>query len=699
MKYPSYKSGNTKNYRLRALLGGIDLNEDPVVIPEDKLCEGENMWIKNGMLCSRQGLAIDNPNVMEVEEYGYCSAPLTITDTIVTVDGEPCNIGYDMVFDSADSRHTVNVYFVSRQGEFAPAGSLVFNRISSDEFYFAESIYFISGKGTKGCGIYAFVKISDYGINPSYQIFELSLDRSQWLDISISDCYAPIIYINGRGTRYGESVDAYGAAPMTLEQQNLLTGRFKAFYSSDDFSSAFQLPLSGLDDDSPVICRVYRWPGEYTQWIVPEGKQEATASFYGNEITMKCDRQTGYISFAEKGVDFSLPKMPLYNGNNIVFTAYKTEKDGMARVIGSKRAFSYNSRAYVCSNSVCPNEVYSARLSNPLYFPKDSTAVVGETASGITAIAVQNNKLIAFKTNEIYRIDLNEGKRYSTKELLIGEGTDFFRADSITVSNIHTEIGCDCPDSVRLCGNRLVWLNSDGNIYALATTAYGKENNIYEISLPIKPRLGAFSVNELKNAFACEHQGKYILFVDQTAFVMDYRVKAFGFTATYLSEDDVNRALAWYCWSLPDSLNMTSAISTAKGLTLACHTENLKIHYTLCFCGDKDTVLMYNENDQLVEREYPVAYRLKTGLIGFGNEQFYKDLKFLCITASAENWVTIMLTGDGRTVKRKLKLPKNPALVKMLAHLNGFSRMSMTICGEGAVSVTEPIFYYNIRVC
>lgn len=699
MKYPSYKAKKLQSYRMPALLGGIDLNEDPVVIPEDKLCECENMWVKNGMLCSRDGLVVDNARVMEVENYGFCSAPLTVTDTIVTIDGAPYNIGYTMVFDAADSRHTVSVYFISRQGEFSSAGDIVFNRISSDEFYFAESIYFISGKGTKGCGVYAYVKISDYGLSPDYKMYELSSDYSSWQVIDKSECYAPIIYINGRGTRYRESVDAYEASPMTFEQQNLLTGCFRAFYSSDDVSSAFQLPLSGLDEDASVFCRVYRWPGEYIEWVIPPGADTDSADFYGNKITMKCDRQTGYISFTSDGLDFSLPKMPLYNGNNIRFTAYKTEKDGRARVIGSKKVFPYNSRAYVCANPICPNEVYSARLSNPLYFPKDSTAVVGETASGITAIGVQNNKLIAFKNNEIYRIDLNEGKRYSTKELLVGEGIDFYRTDSITISNIHTEIGCDCPDSVRLCGNRLVWLNSDGNIYALATTAYGKENNIYEISLPIRRRLGEFSVNELKKSFAAGHQGKYMLFVDRTVFVMDYRVKAFGFTATYLSEDDVNRALAWYCWSLPDSLNITSAISTAKGLTLACHTGNLKIHYTLCFCGDKDTVLMYNESEELVEREYPVFYRLKTGLIGFGKEQFYKDLKFLCITASAEKWVTITLTGDGRTVKRQLKLPKNPAAVKILAHLNGFSRMSMTICGEGTVSVAEPIFYYNIRVC
>ena len=231
MRYPSYKKEKIHSYRLRALLGGLDLNEDPVVLDEDKLCECENMWIKNGMLCSREGLAVDNPCVMEVEKYGFCSAPLTVTDTIVTVDGEPCNIGYTMVFDGADSKHTVNVYFINRQGEFICAGELVFNRISGDEFYFAESIYFISGKGNKGCGVYAFVKISDYGINPDYKMFELSSDRSEWLNINISDCYAPIIYINGRGTRYREAVDAYGAAPIAFEQQNLLTGCFRAFYS------------------------------------------------------------------------------------------------------------------------------------------------------------------------------------------------------------------------------------------------------------------------------------------------------------------------------------------------------------------------------------------------------------------------------------------------------------------------------------
>lgn len=697
MKYASYKPSELKDYRLSAFLGGIDLNEDPVVLPEDKLYECNNVWIKNGLLSTREGIKITDTEINPELKDGYCTCPFTITQTVVTLDAEPYNIAYSMTFDAPDSKQYVCVYLVSKSGEVVSAGNIVSNRISREEFYSVDSVYFLSGAPLKASGIYAFAQKSNSGLDSFCQIYEFSADTQEWLAINESECYAPIIYINGRGTRYDEAVDAYTATPKDFERRNMLTGRFRAFYTSDGCSSSFQLPLSEIDD-APIICKVYRWPGESVEWLIGATESEATAEFHGENVTIRCDRKTGRISFLKEGIDFAIPRMPLYGGNNIVFSAVKSIPNGRERVIGSKRPFSYNSRIYVCGNDVCPNEVYSARITSPLYFPESSIAVVGDTASPVTAIGVQNNKLIAFKNNEIYRIDLTEGKQFSSNEILIGEGTEFYKGDKISISNIHTEIGCDCPDTLRLCGNRLVWVNSEGTVYALATTAYGKENNIYDISLPISNRLRRFRRDELKSAFATRHMGKYLLFVSNMAFIMDYRVKAFGYTSVYLAEDDLNKALAWYCWTFPEEFHSTSAISSTNGIVAACHTGNRQYSYMTCFCGDSDSILLYNDEREIYEQNYPIEFLITTGLIGFGKEQYYKDLKFLCITAGAENRVNLTLVGDGKRITRRLKLPKNPASVKMITHLNGFSRLSLSISGEGAASVGEPIFYYNIRL-
>ncbi len=697
MKYSSYKADKYKKYCLKTFSGGIDLNADPVVLSEDKLGECENLWMQNGVLTSRQGAAADERFFAEYEGSSDMTQSPIVTDTLVTFGAETYRIAYMMHISGSETSQYVNVYFVDKNGNFTNAGTMMNYRLDRYNFYVADNVFFIVGKAKFGCGVYAFMRIDNYGLDKDYAVYELSTDRTKWIRLWKGDFYSPIIYINGRGMRYEEADNPYTGTPMAFEDPNMLTGDFRAYYTSDGISASFQLPVLELDD-SKITARVYRSPGDYIEWNIMPEESSGTTRFYGQDIVMTCNRKTGIVSFTVDGLEYAIPKMVYYNANNIKFSARKEVKENIAKIIGSQSSFAYNSRIYICGNQTAPNEVYSARSSNPLYFPTGSVAVIGDS-SPVNAIGVQNNKLVAFKTDEICRINLSEGNLYSRKELFVGEGIEFYRSDNVSISSIHTAVGCDCPRTLRLCGNRLVWLNSNGTVYALATTAYGKENNVYEISLPIQKRLRQFSKKTLKKAFATEHQGKYLLFVDRTVFVMDYRVKAFGFSATYLDEQDVNRALAWYLWEMPDDMYITTAHSISKGIAAICQTKDMRLFYSVCFDGDKDIVMVYNDENTVEKKECPIKSRLTTGRMDFGCEERFKDLRFLCLCASSDNSIKLTLRGDQKTVTRQLRLPKTLDTVKLSAHLNGFGRVSMTIEGTGRFTIADTVFYYDTRVC
>ena len=80
-------------------------------------------------------------------------------------------------------------------------------------------------------------------------------------------------------------------------------------------------------------------------------------------------------------------------------------------------------------------------------------------------------------------------------------------ADTLySVRCVNDTIGCDLPNTVALCLNRLVWAQSSGEVYTLVTTYTSSKRNIYPISRNIERYLKTDGFN---NAFAVEWNGYY----------------------------------------------------------------------------------------------------------------------------------------------------------------------------------------------
>ncbi len=709
MNYPTLNVTNKKFYETSPLCGGIALGEDPSLLDDGVLSDCNNMWFKRGALTTRPGMGIsENSLLCDAGAWDFVKCPLKFTDTFADIDGSSLRLAYFVNGDSI-SYGDVHIYTLSDKGEINSIGSIHYSRISSDSFADFEHIHFIVGAKTRGCGIYALLtRRLDSTDGKISEIYECSEDRSEWFVLDESDFYIPVIYMNGRGDRYGFGPDPYKPEPYEPESLNLLTGAFKAYFTTDNYSSTFSLPISGIDQDREIVCRLYETRSSYTQWKLEAGQDDVKATIWGAEITMKFNRSTGVLSFftgnevwpAFRGTDII--------GNNLVIKAYKSTKNGFNSIVGSRRSAVWGSRVFVCGGYSNVGTVYSARITNPLYFPKNCAAVLGDPDDPITAIGVQNDKPVAFKDRSIYRIVVDRGITYTTNAFLPEGNGEITRGETVYTVGIHTEIGCDCPDTLKLCGNRLVWLNSEGKVYVLATTTYGKENNIYCVSEPIADRLKTKEEHHLISAFAAENDGYYMLvtgdgFENSEVFLMDYRVKAFGQSGSYLGSKSVDRNLAWYEWSFPKEVILSSACSSAEGFVLGVKNINYNLTYFAKLNAKEDSFFdreRFNNNADVIRGETSVKSGFTTKLYDFAAPHFKKDITdlFVCAKCEEEDDVMVEILDEfGVVGKNRCRLQNRISSVRLMPYVRGVFRMAVRIVTDKKITVAPFTIGYRIN--
>ena len=296
------------------------------------------------------------------------------------------------------------------------------------------------------------------------------------------------------------------------------------------------------------------------------------------------------------------------------------EASGREEIIGSKGAAVFGSHAYFYGNSEKPNEVYSCRISNPLYFPSASKTEIGSVDQPVVAAAHQNGKLVAFKQSEIYKINLAAG---NTVSRAISENYDkdtFIIGDSLSSESISMKIGTTFGKTVAECAGQLIWLGSDGNVYTLEATTYGSEKNIFELSYPISSEIKkALAENATgKEPFAVSTGGYYYLFINDAVFVCDCRINNFGYAKRYAAEN-IGSA-GWYIWKTP-SLNITGAQICEE--PVFCGKTDGNIDYLSSLSESvADTIPETDENGAVAEKRLPVKSSFTTAFYKFGTDGY-----------------------------------------------------------------------------
>ncbi len=253
-------------------------------------------------------------------------------------------------------------------------------------------------------------------------------------------------------------------------------------------------------------------------------------------------------------------------------------------------------------------------LDDPLYFPQNAYVYVGDKGQEVTAFGKMAGGLFVFKEKEVHLME------YSRSDGTADVG-------NIPTVLINDKIGCDCPDTVQLCRNRLVWADSHGKVYSLVSQNQSNEHNIFEVSEMVERKLKGET--GLKNAYSADYMGHYILLVGNRMYVMDYNSYGYNYVSSYSKAEDANLLIPWYYWELeviPTGLIAADDILTMPKMTAVRWDENGRTHfiydiyYTDGSCGDDESA-RWGEADGFAVREtveHSIESLVQTKLFDFG---------------------------------------------------------------------------------
>jgi len=573
LKYNHITPQQLKCFKLPKLNGGTDINGQDL----NCLLKSQNLWFKDGRLKTRPGIFAKGESAHTVpknsyyDEFDYRIHDVTVN--YLDTDYKIATIGVN----SDDFMYTLYIYFVASEYNILSVGSLQFLRLSSDSYKIPENINFYTGKAQTGGGIFALISLKNVEKpnDKNYNFYEINSEFNEWQ--RVYDFYVPTVLINGRGNNYdiayAEGLVDY-QSPKTLESQNLLNGRFYAYYTSDGRSNVFRLPVTELSFDS-VVCRINYTTSLYCEWVISGQSIVDTQSFMGSDIMLEVDREKGTLSFRRAGEAYAIPIMPTYNENNIKITATKETNDGFAQVVDSTCSLAADGRIYL-SGGKNGNILMLAKTENPLYFPQKSTTDVGGMEP-ITALSIQNKKIIALKKSESYFVTLRKGDRINEIGLLADNDKLFKSADTLTPELISKAVGCEFKNTVCKIGDKTVWLGQDCEVYVLDSIGF---DSVRRLSGSLK----ADSSYEYMDSFAVSDGSYYILSAGNKAFVCELC-------------DFKNPK--WYMWKFGKGDTLCGGFYRNGNLWFLCNAQNSGIFYIASLSGESDIEMYYDEDGNI----------------------------------------------------------------------------------------------------
>lgn len=695
MKYSSLQHTGVRTFNTGELCGGVNLYDLPCNVADNQLTHCRNVWYDGGLLKTRPGLNGTTENILRQsllngEDYNYF-----LTDTVFYVDGEYKQIAVENYCED-DSRIYSYVYFIGSDKSITGAGHLLFNRIMDDIFYFPVNMLFYVGKPTNGGGLYVMLTMENiYNSEDKYcEIYEISAWLNSW--IRVDDYYIPTVYINGRGNRYEMAKatnQAFTGNPLVLESPNMLNGRFHAYFTSDGYSSSFRLPFSHLSG-AVVVCRVYHTLTDYVEWRVLSGRTYDVKQFYRANVRFTIDREKGVAYFTDDDGEYPIPMMSLYHENNIKITAYKEIENGFQNVVSSKYCTAVNSKILFVGGPN-GNIAYSTSFSNPLYFPQDAIVEIGESDRPITALAIQESYIIAYKQSEVYAIKLTNGKAFNTNSLLVDNDSIFYSSDKMNTILISNNIGCENSRTVAVCGNQTVWLGNDGNIYTLKSVS---SREIYEISKPIRPYLKKINKEQLLSAFSVAENGHYLLIIGEKAIIMEYTLSELK-SQNNKNNSGTSGGIRWYIWGFPSDINLVGGMSNSGIIQFLCRGKGNKICYIASLDGETDSQIKFSEG-QLTVENLNINSSISTKKFDFGNASARKNVENIFLSLSGKGDIEIKLNGrhfsmvntcedDGEDDTNSLKS------VRLITRLNGIDSVYITATSNDIFSFGDITVYYR----
>lgn len=598
MRYLSIGRGRRGRMTVKALAGGLNLRALPSEVANDQLTAAVNLWWHDDVLCSRPALRVADA----ASEYG--------TRTYLP---------------GADAR------FVTRQngvalytGEFLEDGTRQENpqslTVRQNNFWrvCCAPERLAGWPGGAGDGTILFLG-----------------DGSAWAPLaaggyqSLADMvYVPLLLTGGQGTFYVTDTPPAAARP---EERNLLTPAFRACYTTDGEGRFFHLPVDTLSGSHPITVDCVNANGGTVRHVIPVG-EVAEATVQSDGMQLHCSHARRLLWFTD---DEDTPVAPPASGVSDGLTVTACTEDEDAPLIGQMRFGCFfggansgllgGNRLFAGGNPLFPERIYWSAADQPLYFPASNYVAVGEPSQAVTAFGKQGERLIVFKEHEIYAASY----MYRQADAELAEAC-------FTLSPLHSEIGCDCPDTLRLCRNRLVWLTGEGKVYTLLAGNAYSGCTVRELSGMVSSALQKEPVLTLRAATAVCYEGWYLLAVGLDIWLFRYADTAFERLSSFSTGDELaQRGMTWYRWQFPVQI-LAERLVNAGGRVTAVDLSGRS--YLLG--GTVDKVLLPDDSPY----EQPIKSSLSTGIYDMGRPDVCKTVREVQLEVGAREPCTVDAT-------------------------------------------------------
>lgn len=463
-----------KNRRLTAVIpaltGGLDLSKAPWLIADDALSDCRNMWWRDGALRTRPGFFTAAECRYDHDAEGSLSF---YTDR----EGYTAAVGLTPTADGA----VLQVYGYTPDG----LSRALLYELNTDA-------------DMTVCCVPAGSDLAPYTLLlyvGTEMIVALSPRTKVALDVT-HRVYEPLLLTNGVPTADRTKTAVTGTL---YEPKNRLTDRFRCEYTSDGVGIYYYLPLKTLTGVFRV--QVVREDGTVEYFTVGESASVSAAD--DNDVSLFVNRITGMFYFRQNDSPVALPAEGTPNNVRVYGGQALTGPSPFAMTFGTwyggdRSGSEGGPRLFLGGSAGFPDTVIWSAVNNPFYFPQSSCAVVGDPGGTLTAFGKQDGALVLLKKNEIY-----------LAENVKDDGATF------PLTPLNTAIGCDCPDTVALQDNRLVWACRDGSVYRLSSLTSAGSRGVVRIGDPVRPLI--------KNAAtlcARVYDGRFVLLADDRLLVL-----------------------------------------------------------------------------------------------------------------------------------------------------------------------------------
>ena len=660
MDYPKITREAAYRLHIPELSGGLNRVDPLDTVKDNQLTDCKNVWFKDGVLQSRPAVHWTAEDGSPDESGGSSHRERIPPDGSALVYYHAINDILYMVYKSVDETlgepmDRLWVYAIDSKGavtfrqSFFPCKKDTFKNIilfasqEEDEFPYA-LVY--------GDGVTSVWKQGQYDITGKPYF---------WRHVTedLGGIYAPLVLINGKGNKY-DTLPSSGTSEYprsaTFEGFNTLFGNFRAGFFADGVSHEFELP-SSLTTNSKVEITYSNRNAAICTWEIPAGAAVSGTSSVGQEdFQAHINRQTGLLWFTSGSDGQTAGILPMVQGvsNSILVTAVAETPactlGNSTKAIwfgGSANGINGGSRLFLAGDSKNPGKVCWSDQGRPLYFPENCYAYVGESGQPVTAMAKQDDMLIFFKKDETYYTTYVDGPDYTADDILSGAVVDVTAVDAVfPIYQISPNIGCDQPDTIQNCDNRLIWASSPGHVYTLVSSSIYSNANIYRLTDETGPLIDTRS-----KALAGTLDGWYYLFQGRIAYVMDYRTTAVRSITSYAKD---RSPVGWYIWQLPGSgPTVVGALSSeTDGMLLISPQTGNDVGYITIGLFEEGTedIEDYRGGSEGGPSKQVITSKFRTKLFDFGYPERMKKISSLVLKAGGKGYMDVAFaTERGQT--------------------------------------------------